>query len=161
MWRELVAMWRDFEPRQRSAGKVVLVWFVVSTALDSMAPSEPPPWPWWVTVLLDVLVLSWLYVGRRRPSYTRWRESLRPQDLPRFDQLMAVMLPLLIASIVTWLALGDSIVTRVVAVPPVAVLCGVIVLSAGARKSERRRRQWSLPWPFNVSPRVRPPDAKQ
>ena len=41
-----------------------------------------------------------------------------------------VLLPLLVASMATWPALGDSIVTRMVALPPVAVLCGVIVLSA-------------------------------
>jgi len=60
---------------------------------------------------------------------------------------------------VTWLALGDSIVTHVVGLPSRVALWAVVVLSAGARKPERRERKWSLPWPFNVSPRVPPADS--
>ena len=156
-WRELVTVWRELEPRQRLVGKVVGVLWVFLDAWEFIAPSPPPPWPWWVTVLLDVLVLFWLYVGRRRPFYRKWRESLRPQDLPRVDKLMTLLLPLLVANMVAWLVLGGSMLTRVVGLPSVVVLWAVVVLSAGARRPERRERKWSLPWPFNVSPPLPPP----
>jgi hypothetical protein len=73
---------------------------------------------------------------------------------------MRLLLPLLVVNRLAWLALGDSVLTRVVGLPSLVVLWAVAVLSAGARKPERGERKWSLPWPFNVSPRVPPADSK-
>ena len=152
-----MSLWREPMPRQQRVATLVAFLFVVSAGLD-LVSSERLTAPWWSTLGLGAVPLVLLHVGRRSRHYKTLLDSLRAEDVPRFERLMALMPPLIAASILVRLALGDSIITRVMGWPIQLGSSGLLVLAAGTRKTDEKRELF-VPWPFKLPPRVPPDNA--